>query len=58
MTVLVNGSTSKWLLQKLGFMSHTPEEMRVLEHVVAVGVAVLSLLLLVVVSESCHCSVT
>ena len=41
MTVLVNGSTSKWLLQKLGFMSHTPEEMRVLEHVVAVSAVVL-----------------
>ncbi len=35
-TVLINGGTIKLLLQRLGFMSHTAEQVHVLEHVVRV----------------------
>jgi hypothetical protein len=31
---LINGGTCKWLLEKLGFMSYTPEQLGTLKHVV------------------------
>eukprot|EP00775_Hariotina_reticulata_P012274 gene12274-12411_t len=33
-TVLINGGTCKWLLEKLGFLSYTPEQLGTLKHVV------------------------
>ncbi len=35
-TVLINGGTTKPLLRYLGFMSHTPEQLTVLRHIVRV----------------------
>jgi NhaP-type Na+/H+ or K+/H+ antiporter len=36
LTVLVNGGTTKALLKRLGFMSHTEEQYKTLRHVVEV----------------------
>lgn len=35
-TVLINGSTAKYLLRALGLLKMTPEQMQVLEHVLSV----------------------
>jgi hypothetical protein len=35
--VLINGTTAKWVLQSLGLLSMTPQQLNVLEHVLQVG---------------------
>jgi hypothetical protein len=36
LTVIINGGTCKYMLKSLGFMSHTQEQIRTLQHVVEV----------------------